>query len=61
MNNLVYGNQDPAKLAASVEEIVRKDTGSATPLPYRLLDTPTGQRPQHPCSPTLATRSGQDR
>ncbi len=42
MNNLVYGNQDPAKLAASVEEIVRKDTGSATPLPYRLLDTTDG-------------------
>jgi len=43
MNNLVYGNQQPDKLAAGVEEIVRKDTGSATPLPYRLLDVATGK------------------
>jgi hypothetical protein len=42
LNNLVFGNQQPEKLAASVEEIVRKDIGSATPLPYRLLDVVTG-------------------
>jgi hypothetical protein len=42
MNNLVYGNQDPDKLAAGVEEIVRKDIGSPTPLPYRTLDAATG-------------------
>ena len=42
MNNLVYGNQIRAKLAAGVEEIVRKDTGSAAPLTYRLLDTTDG-------------------
>ncbi len=42
MNNLIYGNHDRAKLAAGVEEIVRKDVGSATALPYRLLDEATG-------------------
>ena len=42
MNNLVYGNQQPDKLAASVEEIVRKDTGAAGPLPYRLLEVASG-------------------
>lgn len=42
MNNLVYGNQDPAKLAAGVEEIVRKDVGSSTPLQYRILDQAAG-------------------
>ena len=43
MNNLVYGNQQPEKLAAGVEEIVRKDLGSATPLPYRILDVAGGK------------------
>jgi hypothetical protein len=43
VNNLVYGNQQPEKLAAGVEEIVRKDTGSATPLPYRMLDVAAGK------------------
>jgi hypothetical protein len=41
VNNLVYGNQQPDKLAAGVEEIVRKDLGSPTPLPYRMLDVAT--------------------
>lgn len=36
MNNLVYGNQQPDKIAASVEEIVRKDVGAATPITYRI-------------------------
>lgn len=36
MNNLVYGNQQPDKVAASVEEIVRKDVGSAAPIVYRI-------------------------
>ncbi len=43
MNNLVYGNQQPDKLAAGVEEIVRKDLGSASPLPYRVLDVADGK------------------
>lgn len=43
MNNLVYGNQQPEKLAAGVEEIVRKDLGSPAPLPYRMLDVATGK------------------
>lgn len=43
MNNLVYGNQQPDKLAAGVEEIVRKDLGSPTPLPYRVLDATGGK------------------
>ena len=42
MNNLVYGNQQPDKLAAGVEEIVRKDLGAPAPLPYRLLDVASG-------------------
>jgi hypothetical protein len=42
VNNLVYGNQDPARLAAGVEEIVRKDVGSPVPLQYRMLDVATG-------------------
>jgi hypothetical protein len=42
LNYLVFGNQQPDKLAAGVEEIVRKDVGSATPLPYRLLDVANG-------------------
>ena len=42
MNNLVYGNQDPQKLAAGVEEVVRKDTGSSTPLTYRIVDAAGG-------------------
>ena len=36
MNNLVYGNQQPDKIAASVEEIVRKDVGAAEPIVYRI-------------------------
>jgi hypothetical protein len=43
VNNLVYGNQQPEKLAAGVEEIVRKDLGSATPLPYRMVDVAGGK------------------
>jgi hypothetical protein len=42
VNNLVYGNQDPQKLAAGVEEVVRKDTGSSTPLTYRIVDAAGG-------------------
>jgi hypothetical protein len=42
VNNLVYGHQDPAKLAASVEEIVRKDVGASAPLAYRILDAAPG-------------------
>ena len=43
MNNLIYGNQQPDKLAAGVEEIVRKDLGSPAPLPYRMLDVAGGK------------------
>lgn len=42
MNNLIFGNQQPDKISASVEEIVRKDTGSSTPVPYRMLDVTGG-------------------
>jgi hypothetical protein len=38
VNNLVFGNQDPQKLAAGVEEIVRKDIGAPSPLGYRIVD-----------------------
>jgi hypothetical protein len=37
VNNLVYGNQQPDKIAASVEEIVRKDVGAAGPITYRIV------------------------
>ena len=36
MNNLIYGNQQPDKIAAGVEEIVRKDVGAAEPIVYRI-------------------------
>jgi len=36
VNNLIYGNQQTDKVAASVEEIVRRDVGSASPLTYRV-------------------------
>jgi hypothetical protein len=42
LNNLVYGNQDAAKLAAGVEEVVRKDVGSAAPLTFRVLEGGSG-------------------
>jgi hypothetical protein len=38
VNNLIYGNQHPDKIAASVEEIVRKDVGAAEPIAYRIVD-----------------------
>jgi hypothetical protein len=42
LNNLIFGNQQSDKIAASVEEIVRKDVGSPTPLVYRILDATGG-------------------
>jgi hypothetical protein len=36
VNNLVYGNQQPDKIATSVEEIVRKDVGAPGPIAYRV-------------------------
>ena len=36
MNNLICGNQQPDKVAASVEEIVRRDVAAAGPIVYRI-------------------------
>lgn len=36
MNNLAYGNQQPEKVGPAVEEKVRKETGSAGPVPYKV-------------------------
>lgn len=38
MNNLIFGNQDAAKIGAAVEEKVRKDVGAGEPLPYTVED-----------------------
>jgi hypothetical protein len=42
VNNLIFGNQDPAKIAASVEEKVRSSVGATTPIPYKVESTGTG-------------------
>ena len=34
MNNLIFGNQDPAKIGASVEEKVRSSVASKVPIPF---------------------------
>jgi hypothetical protein len=34
MNNLAYGNQQPEKVGAQVEEKLRKEIGATTPVPY---------------------------
>src|SRR5436309_12672150 len=36
MNNLAYGNQQPEKVGAQVEEKLRKETGAAGPVPYKV-------------------------
>jgi hypothetical protein len=38
VNNLIYGNQDPGKIGAAVEEKVRKDLGADSPIVYRVED-----------------------
>jgi hypothetical protein len=38
MNNLAYGHQQPEKIAASAEEIVRKDLGASEPITFRIVD-----------------------
>jgi hypothetical protein len=37
MNNLAYTSQDPAKVVASVEEMLRKELGTTEPIPYRIV------------------------
>jgi hypothetical protein len=36
MNNLAYGNQQPDKVGAQVEEKLRKEIGAAAPVPYQV-------------------------
>src|SRR4051812_32103440 len=38
-NSLVYRTHDPARVGELLEERVRADVGSATPLPYEVRDT----------------------
>ena len=42
MNNLIFGNQDPAKIAASVEEKVRSSVGATAPVPYTVEGSGAG-------------------
>jgi hypothetical protein len=43
VNNLIFGNQDLAKIGAAVEEKVRSSVGSATPVPYQVEETGVGK------------------
>jgi hypothetical protein len=42
VNNLIFGNQDSAKIGASIEEKVRSSIGAPGPLPYELEETGIG-------------------
>jgi hypothetical protein len=42
LNNLIFGNHDPARIAASVEEKVRRSIGAPAPVPYTLEDGGAG-------------------
>jgi hypothetical protein len=43
MNNLIFGNQDPNKIGASIEEKVRSSVLSATPVPYEIEEGGLGK------------------
>jgi len=43
VNNLIFGNQDPAKIGASIEEKVRSSVGSAVPVPFELEEGGLGK------------------
>jgi hypothetical protein len=43
MNNFIYGNQQVEKVAAQIEEKVRKDTGAAAPVPYQVESGEVGK------------------
>jgi len=43
MNNLIFGNQDPAKIGASVEEKVRSSVGATAPVPFEIEEGGLGR------------------
>ncbi len=43
MNNLIFGNQDPQKIGASVEEKVRSSVGATAPVPFELEEGGLGK------------------
>jgi hypothetical protein len=43
VNNLIFGNQDPVKIGASVEEKVRSSVGAKEPVPFEIETTGIGK------------------
>jgi hypothetical protein len=43
VNNLIFGNQDPQKIGASIEEKVRSSVGSTAPVPFTIEDGGMGK------------------
>jgi hypothetical protein len=43
LNNLAYSNQDPQKIGPKVEELLRKELGTAGPVSYQVEDAGAGE------------------
>lgn len=43
MNNLIFGNQDPQKIGASIEEKVRSSVGATAPVPFEIEEGGLGR------------------
>ena len=43
MNNLLYGNQQPEKVSAQVEEKLRKELGDTVPVPFQIESGEAGK------------------
>ncbi len=43
MNNLIFGNQDPQKIGASIEEKVRSSVGATAPVPFEIEEGGLGK------------------
>lgn len=43
MNNLIFGNQDPQKIGASIEEKVRSSVAATAPVPFELEEGGLGK------------------
>ena len=43
MNNLIYGNQQPEKVSAQVEEKLRKELGATSPVPFQIESGEAGK------------------
>jgi hypothetical protein len=44
MNNLAYGGQDPQKIGAQVEELLRKELGAGGPILFEIEDAGTAEK-----------------